>query len=124
MGKKRRILIVEDDDLLRNIYAEMFRRENFEVQEAEDGPSGEALIREGSFDLILLDIVLPEKDGLEILRSLRTDAPKAQNGPIIIISNLGLNDVVQKGLELGARGYLIKSQFRPEQIVSEVKAFL
>lgn len=124
MENLKRILIIEDDDLLRNLYAEMFRKENFEVQEAADGFRGEALIREGKFDLILLDIVVPEKDGLEILRSLKNDEPRVQNGSIIIISNLGQDKMIQKGLALGANGYLIKSHFRPEQVVSEVQKFL
>lgn len=124
MDERKKILIVEDDDLLRSLYAEMFKKEGFDVYEAADGLSGEKLILEGGYDVILLDILLPEKDGLEILRSLKLNRPKEKNGPIVLISNLGEEEIVKKGIKLGAKGYLIKSQFRPEEVISEIKTFI
>lgn len=124
MGERKKILIVEDDDLLRSLYAEMFKKEGFDVYEAEDGLKGERLIMEGGYDVILLDILLPEKDGLEILRSLKSQIPKEKNGPIVLISNLGQEEIVKKGIRLGAKGYLIKSQFRPEEVITEIKTFI
>ena len=88
MEKKLRILMIEDDALLRSFYAEVLSKENFEIVQAQEGEEGLARILEGGFDLILLDVILPKKDGLQILRELKTQKPQQENGPIGIISNL------------------------------------
>lgn len=124
MEKKLRILVIEDDALLRNFYAEVLGKEDFEVVQAQDGEGGLTHILEGGFDLILLDVILPKKDGLEILRQLQSQKPKQANGPIVIISNLGQEDVVKQCLRMGATGFLIKSMHSPKDVLQEVKNFL
>ncbi|OGD86174.1 hypothetical protein A2Z23_02270 [Candidatus Curtissbacteria bacterium RBG_16_39_7] len=124
MEKKLRILMIEDDALLRSFYAEVLSKENFEIVQAQEGEEGLARILEGGFDLILLDVILPKKDGLQILRELKTQKPQQENGPIVIISNLGQEDVVKQCLRMGATGFLIKSMHSPKDILQEVKNFL
>lgn len=124
MEKKLRILMIEDDALLRSFYVEVLTKENFEIVQAQDGEEGLKKILEGGFDLILLDVILPKKDGLAVLRELKTTKPVQPNGPIVIISNLGQEDVVKQGLRLGASGFLIKSMHSPKDILAEVKNFL
>lgn len=120
----KKILIVEDDEVLRNLYVELLTSEGFTVEEAADGDVGWEKIHEGGYDLIILDIVLPRKDGMEILRRLRVNNSKKSNGPIVILTNLGQESVIRQGFSLGATGYLIKSAFNPGQVLAELKNFL
>lgn len=124
MKKAKKILIVEDDEVLRNFYLELLTAEGFQVVEAVDGTVGEKLIWQGGFDLIILDIVLPRKDGMEILRNLRKTKPASPNGPIVILTNLGQESIVKEAFLLGAAGYIIKSAFNPDQILGEIRNFL
>jgi two-component system response regulator ResD len=124
MEKKLKILVIEDDALLRSFYVEILGKEDFEIVQAQDGEGGLKAILGGGFDLILLDVILPKKDGLEILRQLQSQKPKEENGPIVVISNLGQEDVVKQCLRLGASGFLIKSMHSPKDVLQEVKSFL
>ncbi len=120
----QKILIVEDDEVLRNFYVELLTTEGFTVEEALDGDEGWKKVSRGGYGLIILDIVLPRKDGMEILRDLRKKPPTKPNGPIIILTNLGQETIVKEGFALGAAGYIIKSAFNPDQILTEIRNFL
>jgi len=117
MGK---ILIVEDDQFLMDIYATKLREEGFEVEEATNGEMAFEKLRESQPDLILLDIILPMREGFEILKEIKQDE-KLKNLPIIIISNLSQREDIKKGLSLGAVKYLVKADYTPAQIVKEIK---
>lgn len=121
--EKKKILIVEDDQAVRELYAEVLRDEKFSVEEAVDGQSGLAKILENGYDLILLDIMLPRFDGLSILKTIKKKSG-LKDIPIILLTNLGRESIIKEGFALGANGYLIKSEHTPEQIVNEVKKFL
>lgn len=121
---KQRILVVEDDRLLRDLYVELLSDEGFVVESAVDGQIGLSKILEGGYNLILLDIMLPKKDGLTILDELKNLQPKSKNGPIVILTNLGQDDAIKRGLSAGAAGYLIKSALTPDQVLHEVRTFL
>ena len=121
--EKKKILIIEDDHDVRELYAEVLRDEGFNVEEAVDGQAGLAKILENSYDLILLDIMLPRFDGLSILKTIKKKAG-LKDTPIILLTNLGRESIIKEGFALGANGYLIKSEHTPEQIVQEVKKFL
>ncbi len=123
MADKKKILIVEDDQDVRELYAEVLRDEGFEVAEAVDGQSGLAKVLEGAYDLLLLDIMLPKFDGLEILKTIKEKA-EVKGIPVILLTNLGREAIIKEGFSLGAEGYLIKSEHTPEEIVEEVKKFL
>jgi len=120
----QRILVVEDDEFLRQLYEELLKGEGYDVVVAVDGEEGLNKMSEGGFDLILLDIMLPKMDGLEILRHIKDKPPKKQNGSVVLLTNLGQDSIIKEGFALGASGYLIKSAMNPDQVLSEVKVFL
>jgi len=122
--KKTKILVVEDDLFLRDLYCELLQDEGFYVDSASDGPEGFAKMKKGGWNMVLLDIVLPKMDGLEIMRRLRDDPPKIPNGPVVFLTNLGKDEPIKEGFRLGGVGYLIKSQFTPDQVLIEIKNFL
>jgi len=117
------ILLVEDDTFLANIYKTKFEMEGFKVSVAEDGEAGFAAAGKINPDIILLDILLPKMDGFAVLKKLKeTDAVK--DIPVILLTNLGQKDDVEKGLESGAVDYLIKAHFKPSETVDKVKKVL
>lgn len=119
-----RILVVEDDQFLRDLYNELLTEEGYTVELAGNGEDGHEKASAGGFDLILLDIMLPKIDGLEVLRRLKAHPAKAANGPIVLLTNLGQDAIIKEGFSLGATGYIIKSAMTPDQVLSEVKVFL
>lgn len=123
MSKETRILIVEDDTFIRELYEELFRGEGYNVTVAEDGQKARELLKQGSFDLTLLDIMLPKVDGISLLREIDEDS--RQNwGKVVLLTNLGQDAVIKEGFNLGVVGYLIKSALTPDEVLKEVKAFL
>lgn len=120
---KKKILIVEDDADLRELYTEVLEDAGFEVISAADGQSGLSLASAGGYDLLLLDIMLPKMDGLQILKIIKGNLSMAKI-PAILLTNLGRESIIKEGFSLGADGYIIKSEYTPDQIVTEVKKFL
>ncbi len=114
------ILIVEDDKFLRELMSRKLREEGYEVEEAIDGEEGLKQAQEGSPDIILLDLILPGMDGFEVLENIKED-PKLSEVPLIILSNLGQRDDIEKGLRLGADDYLVKAHFTPTEIIDKIK---
>lgn len=121
MAKK--ILVIEDNKFIRKVIKNKFSGENYNVVEAIDGERGIMMAREEQPDIILLDLVLPEIDGFEILQKLKKES-KTSKIPVIILSNLGEKENVKKGLELGAVDYLIKANFNPNDILERVEKIL
>ncbi|MDP2664280.1 MAG: response regulator [bacterium] len=122
-SSKKKILLVEDDPFLIDIYSTKLKDAGFEVLVSDEGEEAIGKIKEENPDLLLLDIVLPEIDGWEILRRIKSDE-KFKNLKVIILSNLGQKEEVKKGMELGAVNYLIKAHYTPSQVVEEVKKVL
>ena len=123
MAKQPKILIAEDDKFLRHVYEVKLPQEGFEVATAADG--GEALekLRQEKFNIVLLDIVMPKKNGFEVLKEMKTDS-KNKNTPVIILSNLGQVDDIEKGRELGAIDYLVKSNMPINEVVKKIREHL
>lgn len=121
---KTKILVIEDEPPLRELYTELLSDEGYQVDSAIDGQIGIDKIKQGGWDLILLDIILPKMDGMTILQTLKNDPPKQKNGPIILLTALAQDTLVHKGLKLGAIGYLVKSEITPDQVLEQVKSFL
>lgn len=117
------ILIIEDDKFLRELIARKLTNEDFEVSEAVDGEEGIKKIKEEKPDLVLLDLILPGIDGFEVLSQTKKE-PTLVSIPVIILSNLGQKDDVEKGLKMGAVDYLIKAHFTPGEIIDKIKAAL
>src|SRR3989344_8990106 len=122
-GQMGRILIIEDDQFLRDLMERKLVKEGFIVETAIEGESGLQKIKKWRPDLVLLDIILPGLDGFSILVKVKEDASVA-NIPVILLTNLGQRDDVEKGLKLGAVGYLVKAHFTPGDIVEKVKSVL
>lgn len=120
---KKRLLIIEDDQDLRELYVEVLRDEGFEVAEAADGQVGLEKAKAGDYDLLLLDIMLPKVDGLQILKSIKESSDLSKI-PVVMLTNLGRESIIKEGFTLGADGYIIKSEYTPDQVVAEVRKFL
>jgi DNA-binding response OmpR family regulator len=121
MAKK--ILIIEDDKFLRELIAQKIVKEGYDISEAIDGEEGIKKIKEEKPDMVLLDLILPGIDGFEVLSKMKEDPFLAQI-PVIILSNLGQKDDIEKGLKLGAADYLIKAHFTPGEIIEKIKTIL
>lgn len=122
MNKK--ILVVEDDQLLREFYQELLSSEGYLADAAPDGETALSKIQNQEYDLILLDIMLPKKDGVEILRQLKIKGPKKKDAVIVMLTNLGQDAVIKECFDLGAQGYLIKSALNPDEVLTEIKSYL
>ncbi len=118
--QSKKILLVEDEDFIRELYVRQLTKEGFQVKSAVDGQSGLNMLKAEAFDLLLLDIMLPGMNGLQLLREFKTQNP---NSPMItiLLTNLGQEAVIKEGFELGAQAYLIKASYTPDQVVNEVK---
>lgn len=123
MENKTKILLVEDDAFLLNMYADKFRAEDFEVFVSDNGAEAVELAKQKIPDVILLDVILPKMDGFEVLTELKKD-PTTKGIPVILLTNLSQKDEVKKGLELGAKDFLIKAHFMPNEVVEKVKGVL
>jgi len=120
---KNRILIVEDENDIREIYVEVLTQAGYKLDEAADGETGMQKIKEGNWDILLLDIMLPGRDGLKILKDMK-DSPALKKGPIIALTNLNSENIIQDAFSSGSDGYLIKSEITPDKIVDEVAKVL
>jgi len=121
--RKKRILIVEDEPFLVEMYKARFEQEGYDVRVAYNGTSVAALVKSEHPDIILLDIVMPETDGYEVLRQLKKSKSTSLT-PILVFSNLAQEDEIKKGKKLGADKYFVKSDFTPSQLVQEVEAII
>lgn len=121
MSKK--ILIVEDEHILRSLLADKLREEGFEVIEAIDVKEGLEKLKEEKIDLVLLDLILPGMDGYEFLKKMKRDQ-ELGNIPVMVLSNLGQQEEIKRALDLGAKDYLIKSNFSLEEITERVRNIL
>lgn len=119
-----KILFIEDDALVREAYEETLRTAGYLVDIAVDGEQGLNHAKQGGYDLILLDIMLPKLDGLGILRGLKANPPATPNGPIILLTNLSQDSVISEAIELGVQAALIKSDIDPGLLIEAVKAYL
>lgn len=117
------ILLVEDDPFLIDIYSQKFKKNGFDIRVADNASKLFQLLEEKIPEIILLDIVLPQMDGWSILKKIRANN-NWDNCQVIIFSNLGQKEEVEKGLALGANKYLIKSQHTPLEVVQKVSEML
>lgn len=120
---KNKILIIEDDMFLLKLYSDKLKREGFEVQKSLTGEEGLNKILADRPDLIILDLVLSRKSGFEILSEIKLN-PKTKNIPVIILTNLAQKSDINRGLELGAVDYLVKTDFSVTQLPKIIKEHL
>lgn len=116
----KRILLVEDEDSIRDLYLRQIGKAGFEIKGAADGTAGMEALKKEEFDLLLLDIMLPGMNGLQVLREFKQTHPDSKM-KVILLTNLGQEEVIKEGFSMGATAYLIKSSYTPDQIVEEIK---
>lgn len=121
--KSKSILIVEDDTFLVELLSKKLKNRNYNVYTAIDAPQARNIMQSNKIDLILLDIVLPGTDGFSFLEELKADE-KYKHIPVVIISNLGQSNEVERGRNLGADDFIIKANTSPEEIVSRIEKIL
>ncbi len=119
----KKILIVEDEIPLLKALADRFTREGFTALEAKDGLEGLSLAQQEHPDLILLDIIMPGMDGMEMLEKLKLN-PESKDIPVILLTNIGDTSKILNALEAGAESYLIKANVKLEDVVNKVKQYL
>jgi len=117
------ILLVEDDPFVVDIYTTKLKSIGFSVDVAEDGEEALRKLKEKKPDLMVLDIVLPNIDGWELLKKIRTELG-LENLKVVALSNLSQKDEIQKSLELGVIRYFVKANFTPGEVVEEIKKIL
>lgn len=116
---KEKILVIEDDKFLRDLMELKLKQEEYQVFTAVDGEDGVKTAKAEKPELILLDIILPNMSGWDVLKALKAD-PNLSNVPVVLLTNLGEEADVQKGIELGAVDYMVKAHFTPEEIITKV----
>ncbi len=119
----KKILLIEDDKFLRELMTKKLFNMGYDVVSAINGESGLSMIKESSPDLILLDLILPGMNGFEVLEKAKKDSEIASI-PIIILSNLGQKEDIEKGISLGAIDFLVKAHFTPQEITNKLKTIL
>ncbi len=120
---KPKVLIVEDEKMLAEMYTTKFTMEGFDVVTTLDGESGLKAAKAQRPDIILLDIILPKIDGFTVLKVLKAD-PSLQKVPVILLTNLGQEDDITKGKALGADDYYVKADHSPQEVVDKARSIL
>ena len=119
-----KILLVEDDPLMVRMYQRKLLTDGYEVGVAVNGEEGLVKVRSFSPDVVLLDIMMPKLNGLQVLERMKAD-PTTAHVPVVILTNLGgSQEDIERGLELGAVAYLVKSAYRPDEVIAKVKEVL
>ncbi len=118
-----KILIVEDDPLIVKIYATRLQADGFEVQSGQDGLEGIAKIREFMPDVVLLDVMMPKLDGFGFITEVKKD-PTLQAIPIVMYSNIGNEEEIQRAKSLGVAEFLVKANLTPNQVIEKIKQYL
>lgn len=119
----KKILVIEDDKFLRELIVQKLLKEGYEVIEGLNGEEGVKKLSEEKPDLALLDLILPGIDGFEVLNQAKQN-PETASIPVLILSNLGSQEDIERGLKLGATDFLIKAHFTPGEIVTKIKTIL
>ena len=123
MDKPKKILIIDDDPFIADMYVIKFKGEGYEVQSAKDGKTGVAAAKKMKPDVILLDVIMPAVDGFDVLRELREDESLGRP-KIIFLTNFGQKEDIDRGMKLGADDYIIKAHFTPGEVAQKVKKVL
>lgn len=121
--KKKKILVVEDDEMISAMYKTKFTADGFEVFRAENGQDGFNIAKKEKPDLIMLDVILPQLDGFSVLEKLKNDNITKKIS-VVMLTNLGTDEDKEKGKKMGAKDYLVKANFTPGQISEKIKEYL
>lgn len=119
----KKILIIEDEVFIADLYSRQLTKAGYIVKAVNDGNTGLQTLLKETFDLLLLDIMLPGINGLEVLKQWKSKNPNSLM-VVLLLTNLGQDSVIKEGFQLGAQGYLIKAAYTPDQVLSEVRKAL
>ncbi|MEI7497839.1 MAG: response regulator [Candidatus Falkowbacteria bacterium] len=120
---KKKILVVEDDPVLGVMYKTKLEAEGYEIVLAVNGADGLTMAQQNSFDIVLLDVILPQLDGFSVLAELKTNEV-TKNVPVIMLTNLSTTEDKEKGLAMGAADYLVKAEYTPEQLSEAINKYI
>lgn len=120
---KKKILLIEDDVFISQMYVAKFKQTPYELLRTADGEEGLMLARREKPEGILLDIILPKIDGFKILEELKRDET-TKHIPIILLTNLGQEANIQRGMSMGAVDYIVKAHYTPQEVVESVEKIL
>jgi CheY-like chemotaxis protein len=120
---KKKVLIVEDDNFVAEVYSTKLFEMNHEVRIAQNGKEGLEMVEKEKPDLILLDIIMPVMGGVEMLEELKKKE-EWKNIPVILLTNVGEKESIQKTMNLGVKDYLIKSHFTPAEVIEKIDAVI
>lgn len=121
--KDKKILVVDDDPFILDMYVMKFKEQGFQVETATDGATALEKIVTARPDLVLLDVVMPIMDGFDVMRKIKENkTPRIYK--VIFLTNFGQKEDVERGMELGADGYIIKAHFTPSEVAAKVKELL
>lgn len=117
------VFVVEDDKFMRNLLINKLQKEGFQTEGIPSGEEALELMKTKTPNLILLDLILPNMDGFEVIQHLKSD-PRLSNIPVLILSNLGEKKDIEKAEEIGVAGFLIKANFTPSEIIKKIHDLL
>jgi len=120
----KRVIVIDDDTYIRDLYVEVLKDEGYTVDSASNGEEAFNKLKQGGYDLILLDIMMPKMDGLGIMEALKKDPPPVKNGPILLLTNLDHEPLIKDAISRGATAFIIKADITPEDLVGQVKKYL
>jgi DNA-binding response OmpR family regulator len=118
------ILIIEDDFFVRDLYDRAFKRKGYNCVTAVDGVEGLAKVKSVNPNIVLLDIMLPKENGIDVLKEIKGPNSAIKGIPVYLLTNLGQEEIIKDAFKIGADGYLLKAKMTPDQVVAEVEAFL
>lgn len=118
----KKILLIEDDHFINQLYLRVLKQAGFNTTLASDGSEG-VRFADSSFNLILLDVMLPKIDGINVLRKLKEN-PSTKKVPVVLLTNLGQESVIKTAFEIGAQGYILKMSVTPYEMVEKIQQFI
>lgn len=119
-NRAKKILLIEDEKTITDVLSKRLAREGYQILAAENGEEGLRTMREKKPDLILLDIIMPRMGGFEVMEEMNKD-PELKKIPVIIVSNSGQPVEINRAQKLGAKDWLIKTEFDPQEVVEKIK---
>ena len=122
MAKKT--IVVDDDLYIRELYVEVLKDAGYDVDSASNGEDALNKLRQGGYDIILIDVMMPKMNGLQVLESLSQNPPTVKNGPAILLTNLSEDPLMKDPAAKLANAYIIKAEVTPDQIIAKVKELI
>src|ERR1700722_11539870 len=120
----KRLMVVDDDLYIRELYVEILKGEGYTVESAQNGEEALNKLREGGYDLILLDIMMPKLDGLGVMDALSANPPQTKNGPILLLTNLDHDPLIKEAISKGADAFIVKADITPQDLLVQVRKYL